>query len=287
MITVGDARIHRIEELTARFPMAMFNAGTELIQRHAHWLSPKWMDAEGTWKMVVQSWIVIVDGRVIVIDPCVGNGRSLPGFALFHMLDTPFIERFAATGIRPEEVDGVVCTHLHSDHCGWNTVLRDGRYVPTFPKARYYMAQREFDRWDSRRPDHRRVAANDGVFENSVLPVVEAGLAELVPDRYRISPGLEIEPAPGHTLGHVALHLASAGREAWFTGDMFHHPLELLHPELDSLTCEDFGQTLASRERLIARAIERGALIIPAHFAAPHAGYLHDTDGVRTFEPLA
>ncbi len=106
----------------------MLNAGKELIKRHAHWLSPKWMGADGTWEMVVQSWIVIVD------------------------------------------------------------------------------------RWDCRRPDHRRVAANDGVFENSVLPVVHAGLAELVPDRYRISPGLEIEPAPGHTLGHVALHLASSRR---------------------------------------------------------------------------
>jgi glyoxylase-like metal-dependent hydrolase (beta-lactamase superfamily II) len=285
--SVGKAQIHRIEELTTRFPFAMFNADDELIARDRHWLFPDWLDADNTWEMVVQSFIVIVDGRVVVVDPCVGNGRPLPGFPLFHMLETPFIERFAATGIRPDEVNAVFCTHLHSDHCGWNTVLRNGRYVPTFPNACYYMAQREFDRWDPRRPEHQAVHANEGVFERSVLPVLEAGLAELIPDNYRISASLEVEPAHGHTLGHTTLHLSSAGREAWFSGDTFHHPLELLYPELDAHTCEDFAQTLATRKRLIAHFIERGALIIPAHFAAPHAGYLREESGVRSFEALA
>jgi glyoxylase-like metal-dependent hydrolase (beta-lactamase superfamily II) len=130
------------------------------------------------------------------------------------------------------------------------------------------------------------VHANEGVFERSVLPVLEAGLAELIPDNYRISESLEVEPAHGHTRGHTALHLSSAGREAWFSGDTFHHPIELLCPELDAHTCEDFGQTLAARKRLIAHFIERGALIIPAHFAAPHAGYLREENGARRFEAL-
>ncbi len=285
--TIGNAEIHRIEELTAHLPLAMFNAADEVIARNAHWLFPHWASLDQTWEMVVQSWIVIVDGRVVVVDPCVGNGRALPEFPLFHMLETPFIERFAASGIRPEDVDCVFCTHLHSDHCGWNTVLRDGRFVPTFPNARYIMARREFERWDSRQPGYRSVAANDGVFEASVLPVLEAGLIDLIPDDHRISPSLTVEPAPGHTAGHSTLHLASAGREAWFTGDTFHHPLELLHPELDAGTCEDFAQTLATRRRLIDRFIASGALIIPAHFAVPHVGYLREENGVRAFEPWA
>src|SRR3974390_1782343 len=111
-ITVGDAEIRRIEELSIRFPLSMFNAGDEMIRRNAHWLFPDWADAAQTWEMVVQSWIVIVDGRVVVVDPSVGNGRTLPHFPLFHMLDTPFIERFSASGIRPEQVDAVACTHL-------------------------------------------------------------------------------------------------------------------------------------------------------------------------------
>ena len=284
--TIGAAEIRRVEELRAPMPLAMFNA-PELVERNADWIFPRWGKADGTWDMVVQSWIVTVDDRVVVVDPCVGNGRPLPGFPLFDRLDTPFIERFAASGIRPEDVDCVVCTHLHSDHCGWNTTLRDGRFVPTFPNARYVLSRREFERWDSRRPDYRSVPANDGVFERSVLPVLEAGLAVLIGDSHAISPGLRAEAAPGHTLGHTALHLASRGREAIFTGDTFHHPIELIHPEIDAGSCEDFAQTLVTRRRLADRMVERGALAIPAHFAEPHVGFLREIDGRRRFEPLA
>lgn len=179
------------------------------------------------------------------------------------------------------------CTHLHSDHCGWNTTLRDGRMVPTFPNARYYIAQRELDRWNPARPEYRPVPENAGIFEASVKPILEAGLAELVPDRFRLSPSLEIEPAHGHTLGHTVLHLQSQGREAWFTGDVFHHPIELVHPAIDAGTCEDFPATVATRTGLIARLVADGGLLIPAHFAAPHVGFLRETAGIVRFEPLA
>lgn len=280
--TLGDATIHRVEEMAAPMPLAMF--GEDLVARNADWLHPQWANADGTWDMVVQSWIVVVDGRVVVIDPCVGNGRSLPHFALFDMLDTPFIERFAATGIRPEDVDHVFCTHLHSDHCGWNTTLRDGRFVPTFPNARYLLAQREFDRWNPELPGYRHVPENAGIFAASVQPVIEAGLVDIVGEHHRISPSLETQPAYGHTLGHSVVHLASAGEEAWFTGDVFHHPIELIHPEIDANTCDDFSQTIVTRNRLIDTFIARGALIIPAHFVAPHVGHLREVDGKRIFE---
>lgn len=289
-LTVGDAQIHRIEESSYKLPLSMFRIDEALIERHWSWLFPRFADADRNWDMVVQSWIAIVDGKVIVVDPCVGNGRSFPSFPMFDMLDTPFIERFAATGVRPEEVDYVFCTHLHSDHCGWNTQLRGGRYVPTFPNARYIMVKREFDRWDSRQPGYDRTELhnelNAGVFENSVLPVIEAGLAELVPDTHRISNSLLIEPAYGHTMGHSTLRLLSAEQEACFAGDLFHHPIELVHPEIDANTCEHYPTTVLTRKRLIARCLETGALIIPAHFAAPHAGFLRRRDGAVVFEPL-
>jgi glyoxylase-like metal-dependent hydrolase (beta-lactamase superfamily II) len=279
-----------VEEASYKLPLAML-ADDACIERHWDWLFPRFADAERNWDMVVQSWIAVVDGKVIVVDPCVGNGRSLPDFPMFHQLDTPFIERFAATGFRPEDVDYVFCTHLHSDHCGWNTRLRGDRYTPTFPNARYIMVRREYDRWDPARPGydpgelHNKL--NAGVFENSVRPVVEAGLAELVPDTYRITDSLLVEPAWGHTLGHSTLHLSSAGAQAWFTGDVFHHPIELIHPEIDANTCEAFPATLETRRRLIASCLETGALLIPAHFAAPHAGYLRESDGAVRFEPYA
>jgi glyoxylase-like metal-dependent hydrolase (beta-lactamase superfamily II) len=290
-LKVGAARIHRVEEATYKFPLSMFTTDEALIERHWSWLFPRFADADRNWDMVVQSWIAIVDGKVIVVDPCVGNGRSFPDFPIFDRLETPFIERLQATGVRPEDVDYVFCTHLHSDHCGWNTQLRGGRYVPTFPNARYIMVRREYDRWDSGRPGydptelHNKL--NAGVFENSVRPVVEAGLAELVADTHRITDSLVIEPAYGHTLGHSSLRLRSAGDEACFTGDVFHHPIELLHPEIDANTCEHYPTTVQTRKRLIARSLATGALIIPAHFAAPHAGYLREQAGVVSFEPYA
>jgi glyoxylase-like metal-dependent hydrolase (beta-lactamase superfamily II) len=282
--TVGKAEIRRVEEMRAPMPLAMFNA-PELIAGNAGWLFPQWADSDGNWDMVVQSWIVEVDDRVVVVDPCVGNGRPLPEFPLFDNLDTPFIERFEATGIKPEDVDCVFCTHLHSDHCGWNTTLRDGRYVPTFPKARYFLAQTEVDRWDPRRPDHRRVPPNEGVFDRSVLPVLEAGLAELIGGNHRISPSLRAEAAPGHTLGHQVLHLACADQRACFTGDVFHHPIELIHPEIDAGTCDDFAQTLVTRRRLVDDFFATGTLVIPAHFAEPHVGFVREVAGRRVFQP--
>jgi len=287
LVTIGDAQVHRVEELSVRLPFDMFGASDELIAANADWLKPVWLGDDCNWDMVVQSFIVIVDDRVIVVDPCVGNGRPLPTFPIFDNLDTPFIERFGATGFKPEDVDAVVCTHLHSDHCGWNTVLRDGKYVPTFPRARYFMGWRELARWDTRRADHKAIPENEGVFEGSVLPVLEAGLAEVIGDTHPVSPSLTARLAHGHTLGHMALHLCSQGNHGWFTGDAFHHPIELLHPELDQHSCEEYPATVATRKRLIDTFIAQGALIIPAHFTAPHAGYLREEGGTRRFEPLA
>lgn len=290
-LTVGQAQIHRVEERTFKLPLSMLQFDEAMIERHWDWMFPRFADADRNWDMVVQSWIAVVGGKVVVVDPCVGNGRSFPDFPLFDQLQTPFIERFAATGVRPQDVDYVFCTHLHSDHCGWNTRLAGGRYVPTFPNARYLMVRREFDRWDIRRADydpaelHNRL--NAGVFENSVLPVVEAGLADLVGDTHRIAEGLTIEPAWGHTLGHSCLHLASGGAQALFTGDVFHHPIELLHPQIDAKTCERYPATVETRTRLIERCIATGALLVPGHFAAPHAGFVRRRDGAVVFEPVA
>jgi glyoxylase-like metal-dependent hydrolase (beta-lactamase superfamily II) len=202
----------------------------------------------------------------------------------FDHLDAPYIERFSAVGIRPDEVDYVFCTHLHHDHCGWNTELRDGRYVPTFPNARYVLARREVERWDARRSGYQGFAWNDGVFERSVLPVLEAGLAELIDDRFQVSPSLVIESAHGHTLGHAMLHLTSRASEAFFTGDVFHHPLQLVQPELQYGPADDLAAAIASRHRIVELGIARRALLIPAHLPAPHALRAQRRNGAVQFE---
>jgi glyoxylase-like metal-dependent hydrolase (beta-lactamase superfamily II) len=285
-IKVGDAEICRVEEMPISSPMYVLTQDQTFIDANEYWLVPRFLKPDGHWDFIFQSWILLVDGKILVIDPCTGNGRPHM-YPLFSMLDTPYIERFAATGIRPEHVDYVFCTHLHHDHCGWNTQLRDGRYVPTFPKARYLFVRREYERWDTRRPDHKPVDYNVGVFEQSVLPVMEAGLAELVSDRHRLSSSVSIEPAYGHTMGHSILHLISAAHEAYFTGDVFHHPLQMIEPKLHMPGCDNLEQAIETRRRLIDLCVERNALVIPAHFPTPHAGWIRRANGAAMFEPLA
>ena len=285
VIKVGDAEIRRVEELAIISKMALLTQDQALIEANRHWLVPHFMSPDGLRDFIFQSWILLVDGKVVVIDPCNGNGRPhmLP---LFNGLDTPYIERFGATGIRPEEVDYVFCTHLHHDHCGWNTQLRNGRYVPTFPNARYLFVRREYERWDTRLPGHKPLDYNTGVFERSVLPVMEAGLADLVNDRHRVSLSVEIEPAYGHTVGHSMLHLVSRAKEAYFTGDVFHHPLQIIEPTLHLPGCDNLEQAIETRRRVAALCAERNALVIPAHFPTPHAGWVRQHNDTVTFEAL-
>ncbi|MCB2080058.1 MAG: MBL fold metallo-hydrolase [Novosphingobium sp.] len=280
----GGADIWEVEEIWHKRPLSDMTTDKALIASLPQWMFPDFIDAHWNFDIVTRCWIVIVDGRVIVVDPCTGNGRNFPDFEPAHMLDTPFIERFAATGFRPEDVDFVFCTHLHMDHCGWNTVLRDGRYVPTFPNARYVMVKREIDRWDPRHPDHVPVPQNVGTFENSVLPVIEAGLAQIVADRHTILPGVDVEPANGHTLGHSMLHVCSEEKHAYFVGDAFHHPLEMLLPGLDDQTSENFEMLHAARRNIIDTALKQDALVIPAHFCCAFGGHLRQCENGLVFE---
>lgn len=287
LIRFGDAEIRSVLEMSLRRrPIAYLQADASLIEANRSWLAPHFLEEGDTWSLNFQSWILQVDGRVVVVDPCTGNGRPHP-MPQFDRLDTPFIERFCETGVRPEDVDYVFCTHMHHDHCGWNTQLRDGRYVPTFPNARYLFVRREFERWDPNGADYRAVDYNAGVYERSILPVVEAGLADLVLDRHRVSESLEIEPGNGHTFGHAMLRLSSDAQEACFSGDAFHHPLQLAQPELQFGDCDDLAQAIATRRRLVARGLERDTLIIPAHLPFPHAGRVRRWGEGVAFEALS
>lgn len=286
MLKIGNAELRRVEEMTSSLPMSLFTRDEAFLAEQSDWLMPTFMDQAGNCPLVFQSWILVVDGKLVVVDPCAGNDRSSPHYPLFHMLKTPYLERFEATGFKPEEVDYVFCTHLHGDHCGWNTRLRGDRFVPTFPNARYIMVRREFERWDPRRPGHKPVRENAGVFECGVQPVLEAGLLELVSDEHSLLPSLSVEPANGHTIAHSSLHLCSDAKEAYFIGDAFHNVIQVTDPNLDLGGAEDLAATLASRRRLIRQCIERNALLVPAHFPAPYAGWVRESGGKTVFVPL-
>ena len=270
---IGAARVDRVEENS--FPVSVeFMTGKDaaFIARRIAPLPPGFLDpAAMDFRFTCQSWIIRVDGLTVLVDPCNGNGRTGRP-PVFNDLDTPYLERLAALDTPAEAIDVVFCTHMHHDHCGWNTQRVHGRWVPTFPNALYVFAEREYARWDTSSPARHPNEFNVSVFDESVRPVVEAGQAKIVSLPHAISPSLSIEPATGHTVGHAMLILASRGAVAHFVGDVLHHPCQVFRPQLHLPGCDDLAGAIATRRRLFRRASDERALVFPAHFPAPHHG---------------
>jgi glyoxylase-like metal-dependent hydrolase (beta-lactamase superfamily II) len=273
-VRLGTALIEAIPEHQLRVPLAAFAADDELIARRVAGLPEGFFDAAtGTFAFSNHSWVLRIDDLLVLVDPCTGNGRKGRG-PHFDDLDTPYLARLADAGAPAEAIDVVFCTHLHHDHCGWNTVRRDGRWVPTFPNAVYLFGEREYQRWDTAVPTVHPNTFNPNVFDECVRPVVEAGQARLVSMPHQVSASLTIEAAPGHTTGHSSLRLASEGATAYFTGDAFHHPVQMARPESHLPGCDDLETAIATRKALVQRALDEHAFVFPAHFPAPHYGRL-------------
>jgi glyoxylase-like metal-dependent hydrolase (beta-lactamase superfamily II) len=271
-LRIGAARIDRVEEQQFPVPLAVMTDDEGFVARRIAPLPPGFFDPDtGAFRFSCHSWIIRVDGLTVLVDPCNGNGRSgRPD--VFNDLDTPYLDRLAAAGTPAAAIDVVFCTHLHNDHCGWNTQWGDGRWVPTFPHATYVFVDTEYARWDTEGGEHHPNEFNVSVFDESVRPVVEAGQAAIVSAPHPISPSLSVELAPGHTVGHAMLRLVSDGARADFVGDVVHHPVQVFRPELHLPGCDDLAQAVATRRVVFRRASDVGALVFPAHFAAPHHG---------------
>jgi glyoxylase-like metal-dependent hydrolase (beta-lactamase superfamily II) len=212
-------------------------------------------------------------GRVIVVDTGAGNGRSRPNMPAFNDMNTDYLGALLRdAGITPEEVDIVVNTHLHGDHVGWNTVQRDGEYVPTFPNAKYLMPRADVEFW---RPGGPRKSINaelmTNVFEDSIAPVLDAGQVIQWDEAYTIDDALKLELAPGHTPGMSVLKVESGNDRALLASDVFHTPLQVAECQLNSCFCEDADAARSSRGRLLRWAADRGALVLPAHFGGHSA----------------
>jgi glyoxylase-like metal-dependent hydrolase (beta-lactamase superfamily II) len=277
-LRIGDVRVQRVEEWQGTFmPPSAFFVGfdEEKFRRVVEPLTPDYYraDADSIYAFL-QSWLLEVDGRRVLYDTGAGNDKDRPGIPVFGNLCTPFMERFAATGVTPEQVDVVICSHLHIDHVGWNTRLDRGRWVPTFPNARYLFSSIERDYWDPAgggpRPTKAGAFVNSGVFEDSVQPLLDRGQAELIGAGYRLSESVSFQLVPGHTPGHLAMNVRSRGEEAIFVGDVLHHPLQVHYPDWNSPFCEDQPQARATRRRILAEAADREAVLVPAHFGGVH-----------------
>ncbi|MDR7102379.1 MBL fold metallo-hydrolase [Croceicoccus sp. BE223] len=246
------------------------------------WLGPEFVTAEGKLKFSIHALVIETEGRRILVDTCVGNEKDRPAFAIWHMQQYAFLHDLLQAGFPPETIDVVLCTHLHLDHVGWNTMRVGEEWVPTFPNARYLIGKAEFAAFE------RAIVETSGgdvmrdldraVLGDSIAPVIEAGLVDFVASDHRICDTVRLLSTPGHTAGHVSVEVSSDGERAIITGDFIHHPCQLAHPDWSITSDFDPDQSTLTRERVFAEIAGGQTLLIGTHWPAPTAGHI-DRDG--------
>ena len=226
--------------------------------------------ATGKVVLCVQSYLVRTPHHTILVDSCVGNHKPRPTRPFWDMLSSDRYEKnLAATGIGVGDIDYVMCTHLHVDHVGWNTRLENGRWVPTFPKAKYLFADRELEHWTAKEKED---PANHPWITDSVLPIVQAKQAQAVKSDHRMNELVQLIPTPGHTIDHFSVHVGKSGQDAVITGDMIHSPIQARYPELGMRADYDSKQAGVSRRALFERFCDTPTLMCMAHFPSPSIG---------------
>ncbi len=265
---LGDISISRILELEAPFlrPQELFDeAVAEAVEPHRHWLEPNALDPQtGKFILPVQSYLVRTRHHTILIDTCIGCRKSYDGVPEWKDLrDETWLRNLTAAGVGPEDIDYVFCTHLHADHCGWNTRLVDGRWSPTFPNAKYILAKEEYAASET---------VGSAVFIESVLPIMEAGQAVLVDTDYALDDEVWLTSAPGHTPGHVSVNISSRGRNAMMIGDMIHNPIQLAHPDWSPKSDHDKVLSAQTRQHFLDSHCDCDKLILTAHLPSPSVG---------------
>ncbi len=270
----GDIGLTRIVEME----MPLLEARTFFpdwdeasIAPHTDWMVPRHYEPEsGLVVLAIQAFLIKTARHTILVDSCVGN-RKPRNREFFNDAEFPWMDRFLATGTRPEDIDFVLCTHLHVDHVGWNTRLEDGRWVPSFPNARYIFARTELDFWLAQSEQGLMTRTGDYVAD-SVIPILDAKRELLVEMDHQIEDGVTLAPLPGHTPGQVGLHIASGGAEALLCGDLMHHMIQCHIPDWSTIACADQAAARATRKAFLDRYADTDVTILPSHFPNPSAG---------------
>lgn len=269
-ISLGNITIHRVVEQEAPFfdALEFFPTLTkETLAENRAWLTPTFVDPAGKLILCIQSYVIQTPHHNILVDSCVGNHKLRPSRPFWNMLKTDQWERnLAATALGVGDIDYVMCTHLHVDHVGWNTRLDNGRWVPTFPKARYVFADREMSFWTAK---HKEDPENHPWITDSVLPIVAANRADVVSNTHVLNELVQFVPTPGHTIDHCSVLVGKPGSDAFITGDMVHSPLQGRYPELGMRVDYDSKQAGVSRRTIFNRYCDTSTLMCMAHFASP------------------
>lgn len=269
-LTVGDMTIHRIIEAEGRFlPALEMLAGLtpELLAENRSWLQPHALDPDDVFRLCFQSYVVRTPHHTILVDSCIGNDKPRGRAEWSMKTDDTYMRALKAAGLAVEDIDYVMCTHLHVDHVGWNTRLENGRWVPTFPNARYVFGKQEHDHWAA-----LNATKPNTVYIDSVLPVVEANKADLATNDHQLGDHVRLLATPGHTPGHVAFCFGVKGDEAVMSGDLMHTPLQTRYPELSANFDTDKAQAAVTRRSFLERYCDTKTLCCTAHFPSPSVG---------------
>ncbi|HLK25829.1 MAG TPA: MBL fold metallo-hydrolase [Caulobacteraceae bacterium] len=264
---IGAVTVTRIVEMDLPVPHAVFlKDATPEALKAMPWLYPNYVGPGDELLLSIHALLVEAPGLKLVVDTCIGNDRprSITGGVA---LQTAFLDEFLASGWTREGVDAVVCTHLHVDHCGWNTMLENGKWVPTFPKARYLIGRKEYEHWSAGEGEELKT-----ILAENVQPIFDAGLAQLVEQDHRLCDEIRLIPTSGHTPGHVSVVIESEGERAIISGDFLHHPCQIAHPEWSSIADSDPDEAHATRRRVVDDVARDRSLFIGTHFPAPTAG---------------
>ncbi len=279
---VGDVEIIRIVELYdfQDDVWVLLEGATADTVKQYPWLFPQFATADGRMRMNFQAFVVTSRGKRIMVDTCIGNDRKRE-YDVFSNLQTSFIDDMAGAGYAPQSIDTVLCTHLHLDHCGWNTRKVGDKWVPTFPNARYLFSRVELDHWE------KQLQAGADHMEHvidALQPVLDAGLVDFVQPNHKITDEVSLFPTPGHTPGHVSVHISSAGQEAVITGDVVHHPVQFAEPDMKNNFDMDIEAGRRMRRDFFTRYEDGKALVIGSHFAEPSSGRIRRDDKAWRFD---
>ncbi|HTZ76536.1 MAG TPA: MBL fold metallo-hydrolase [Stellaceae bacterium] len=280
-------KLVEMEQFAVECNWLLSNLTPEILAEHRQWLGPKLVDPNSNQVYIAfHSYVIQTPSLNILVDTCNGNDKQRPSMPAWTNLKTPYLDRMKAMGLSPDDIDIVMCTHLHTDHVGWNTRLENGRWVPTFRNARYLMSRGEFEFFDKLHKSNPPQPVNRGSWIDSVLPVVEARQAVFVdpgaPIDADLGDHIRLESAIGHTAGNVNIILNGGGRRACMSGDVFHHPIQFARPDLMNPADYNSEMAIAVRRRMIDSYADSDMMILAAHFTDPTAGHIvRHGDGFR------
>lgn len=283
----GDITVSKIVDMIEPFDAqrAFPEADLAEFDKHLDWLTPYFYDpAQKAILLSFHSYLIKTPKHVILVDTCIGNHKNrLPALPSWHQrTDAAWLSTLAAAGVRPEQVTHVMCTHLHADHVGWNTRMDNGRWVPTFPNARYVFHKDEIAAVQAQLG---KDSYNSPSYVDSVLPVIEAKQADLVTTDHEMLAGIHVRPTPGHSPGHYCVECRSGTKRAVMSGDLIHNAMQVARPDWITVFCTDKQAAVAQRTRFIDQHTDQDITVFAAHFGGPTAGrFVSAKGGGRKFQ---